>query len=348
MEFHDREKELKRLTKIAEFEPHTIYFIFGPINSGKTALIQEFIKRLPKNYAVFYVNLRGKFITDYKDFTRVLFRFESKGLDEILRSIVKTSVKFLSTKGIPVPENVIDLILAKKKTEDVFEFLEEYLSNVAKNKRPILILDELQVIKDIKIDGMLIYKLFNLFVRLTKELHLCHVFCLTSDSLFVEYIYNSAMLQGRAKYILVDDFDYETTKDFLKKYGFSDEEIELVWKYFGGKPVYLIDAIENKDNLKEFCEEMLKLKVSELKGLLKRLKELGDKVVIFDKEYEVKYENVVQVLKMFEKKDSVKVEILDEITKHYLIKNNILFMNPIDGMVKPQSKLDLLAIRELC
>ena len=82
---------------------------------------------------------------------------------------------------------------------------------------------------------------------------------------------------------------------------------------------------------------MLKLKVSELKGLLKRLKELGDKVVIFDKEYEVKYENVVQVLKMFKKKDSVKVEILDEITKHYLIKNDILFMNHTDGMVKPQS-----------
>ncbi|RLE58126.1 MAG: ATP-binding protein, partial [Thermoprotei archaeon] len=39
MEFHNREKELKRLMKIAKFEPHTIYFIFGPINSGKTALI---------------------------------------------------------------------------------------------------------------------------------------------------------------------------------------------------------------------------------------------------------------------------------------------------------------------
>jgi AAA+ ATPase superfamily predicted ATPase len=163
MEFHNREKELKKLIKIAEFEPHTIYFIFGPINSGKTALIQEFIRRLPKNYAVFYVNLRGKFITDYKDFTRVLFRFESKGLEEILRNIVKTS-EFLSTRGIPVPENVIDLILAKKKTEDVFEFLEGYLSNIAKNKKPILILDELQVIKDIKIDDMLIYKLFNLFL----------------------------------------------------------------------------------------------------------------------------------------------------------------------------------------
>ena len=119
----------------------------------------------------------------------------------------------------------------------------------------------------------------------------------------------------------------------------------MVWEYFGGKPIYLIDAIENKENLKEFCEEMLKLKVSELKGLLKRLKELGDKVIIFNREYEVKYENVIRVLKMFEKNDSIKADIIDEITKHYLI--NILFMNPIDGSLKPQSKLDLLAIR-LC
>ncbi|WP_231963811.1 ATP-binding protein [Thermococcus chitonophagus] len=32
-----------------------ITFIYGPINSGKTALMNEFIKRLPNDYVVFQV-----------------------------------------------------------------------------------------------------------------------------------------------------------------------------------------------------------------------------------------------------------------------------------------------------
>jgi len=33
--------------------------------------------------------------------------------------------------------------------------------------------------------------------------------------------------------------------------------------------------------------------------------------------------------------------------KHFLVKKNILFVDPAEGAVKPQSKLDLLAIREV-
>ncbi len=75
----------------------------------------------------------------------------------------------------------------------------------------------LQVIDDLKIDDYLVYELFNRFVRLTKELHTCHVFAVTSDSLFIEKIYREAMLYGKCRYLLIDDFDYETTAKFLKK-----------------------------------------------------------------------------------------------------------------------------------
>jgi AAA+ ATPase superfamily predicted ATPase len=56
----------------------------------------------------------------------------------------------------------------------------------------------------------------------------------------------------------------ETTKEFLKKYGFSDEEIDLVWKYFGGKPIYLIKALENRENLRKFCEVMLEIRFGQI------------------------------------------------------------------------------------
>ncbi len=70
--------------------------------------------------------------------------------------------------------------------------------------------------------------MFNLFIRLTRKLKLCHVFAITSDSIFIKRIYNEAMLQGRSRYYLVDDFNKETVDKILKEKGFSNEEIEIV------------------------------------------------------------------------------------------------------------------------
>jgi len=38
---------------------------------------------------------------------------------------------------------------------------------------------------------------------------------------------------------------------------------------------------------------------------------------------------------------------VDEISKAFLVKKNILFVDPLRKMIKPQSRLDLLAIREV-
>ena len=187
IKFHDRELETKEIMDILDSEPSLVTFVYGPINSGKTALVTHLIDRLPENYVVFYINLRGKFISNYDDFVRALFKLEREKLEykEILKTISEVSLKSLKFAGIPVTEGVLDLFFKEKTYEDVFEFLENYFNEIAENKVPVLIIDELQVIGDLKIDGLLIYKLFNFFVRLTKELHLAHVFVMTSDSLFI-------------------------------------------------------------------------------------------------------------------------------------------------------------------
>ncbi len=38
---------------------------------------------------------------------------------------------------------------------------------------------------------------------------------------------------------------------------------------------------------------------------------------------------------------------VDEVSKRYLVKENILFVDPLTMMMKPQSQLNLLAIREV-
>jgi AAA+ ATPase superfamily predicted ATPase len=56
------------------------------------------------------------------------------------------------------------------------------------------------MIKEITTNGQryLLKELFQFLVSLTKKQHLCPIFCLTSDSLFAEYVYNKEELRGRA------------------------------------------------------------------------------------------------------------------------------------------------------
>ena len=143
------------------------------------------------------------------------------------------------------------------------------------------------------------------------------------------------MLHGRCRYLLVDDFDYNTTKEFLEKHGFNQEEIDLTWNYFGGKPVYLVEAVKNKDRLKEFCEENLKLRYNQI---LNTIYEIKENRKLFD--------NVIELFKTINEKAAIEYRGMDEALK-FCIRKNILFLELVNGIVKPQSRLDLLAIRQI-
>ncbi|KAF5416767.1 MAG: putative ATP-binding protein [Candidatus Methanogaster sp.] len=235
----------------------------------------------------------------------------------------------------------------EKEVEDAFVYIETVLRAFYESGRShVLIIDELQVIGDMKIDGHLIYKLFNFFVRLTKELHLAHVFVISSDSLFIELVCSEAMLKGRCRYLLVDDFDYETTAAFLKGHGFTDEDIRVTWEYCGGKPVCLVELI-NSRNREEKAKEMFTFRTGELETRLKLVKELGDEIIIGSKRCDMHYEKLVSTLKMFVSREEIGMNEVDEVSKRYLVKENILFVDPLTAMIKPQSQLDLFAIRKV-
>ncbi|CAB49856.1 ATP-binding protein [Pyrococcus abyssi] len=333
--FFNRERELEKLLRLVSTEPNLITFVYGPINSGKTALMMEFIKKLPDDHIAFYINLRRTPITSYSDFVDVLFSVEFRNKVKTLKeavSLVLSAGK--ETFGFPVPTELLARITKEKKPKNAFAYIVTLMEEVRKaGKRPILILDELQVIGDLKVDGSLIYELFNFFIHLTKESHLSHVFVVTSDSLFIERVYSEAMLQGRAEYFLVDDFKRETALRFLKNNGLSDDEAELVWNYFGGKPVYLAETIKHRDELKEWCERMLKLRTSQIL----------DELYALEKEL---FEKVVKLFFAFEKQESVPYRSLSEEIL-WAVKRNILFAEPVDRVLRPQGRLELLAIKRI-
>ena len=145
---------------------------------------------------------------------------------------------------------------------------------------------------------------------------------------------------------MVDDFDYETTAAFLGKYGFTDDEKSVTWEYFGGKPVYLIE-LANYENKGAKAEELLMLRTGEIKRTLKRVKELGSEIHIEDQSYTVRYSGLVDALKHFVTPDALDRTCVDEISTAFLVEKNVLFVDPVKNIIKPQSRLNLLAIREV-
>jgi AAA+ ATPase superfamily predicted ATPase len=157
--------------------------------------------------------------------------------------------------------------------------------------------------------------------------------------LFIERVYVEAMLQGRCEYLLVDDFDYETTVKFLKKHGFSDDEIRFVWNNFGGKPVYLLRAIrakESEENLKDVVNTFFKMRLSQIKDIVYELEEEGKEL----------FDRVIELFKRFRDVEEFEYERLSREIM-FCVEKNILFVEPVERIVKPQSRLDLLAIRRI-
>ncbi len=350
MRFYNRETEIKNLKIILSDEPNLIYFVYGPINSGKTTLLMKVFEELPENYQVFYINFRGRYVQNIEDLIKVLFRVKEKReklkkfLKETIKDVAKEGIRFArEMSGISISESLFDMLFKEtRNVEDIFAFLEDYFQALSEKKKLIFVLDEIQTIKRlINAAGRpVIYELFNFMVRLTKETHLCHCLCATSDCLFIEEIYSNARLEGRAEYILVDDLDKEQAFKVYDAFGF--EEKELIWDYIGGKFGDMIRFYEKKKrglSEKEALKEILLDTKGKLKWFFRLIRE-GEKG-------SVNFEEVRTTLRLFKEREFVDEEEIKGKVLKFLIEENILFYNPVKGTVRPQSRLIMRAIKEI-
>ena len=305
-------------------------------------------QELPEEYRVFYINFRGRDVERIEDFLQVLFKV-SRGdsrdnVKEFTKDLIKEGFKALGKlKGIPIPERIFDyLFMDSKKADDVFRYMEEMFEEIVEEGlRPILIFDELQSIKDIlnATGRPVIGRLFNFLVRMTKETHLCHSLCSTSDCLFIEDIYSNARLEGRAKYILVDDLPKDDAYKLYEGFGFNDKG--LVWDWIGGKVGDMVRLYEEKKqgyNEEEGLKSMLKDEIGRLEWIRwKVLRKVEDGSGIWE------------FLKKFRNEDRLtKEEIGEEFDRLiFWIEQNILFYNPVESTIGPQSRLLWRAIREV-
>ena len=148
MKFFNREKEIREILNLIKVEPKFINIIYGPINSGKTALIKAVITRLDlKKYLPFYIDFRMRNIVYLKNFVESLFkideRVKAKTVEEYLEkvsSILIKNTRLIKVVGsyllgvptnIPVPKEIfknlgkIKEFRLEKKVQDIYSYIEE-------------------------------------------------------------------------------------------------------------------------------------------------------------------------------------------------------------------------------
>ncbi len=341
MKFWDREKEKEWLKRYLKSEPNAILFVYGPKSSGKSTLLYQAVKELSKRkwflqkYGMYWYDLRGKMISSYRDVVDVFFRTEDTEAGRFISS-VEREVDI----GLPVLASF--KVKASLKNEfysklaDPFEYMEAVLRK--SRKKHVIVFDELQKLKEVYINGEnqrpVVKELFNFFVRLTKVLHLSHVIVMSSDTFFIEEVYNDSTLVNTSRYFLVDYFDNETTQKILEDEGFSKKDAKEMAKLIGGVPWIIEEVI--KDG-----RETLNSLYREVKGNVREIM-----TSIYEQDEKI-YGLVVEFLKKIISEGKGKLLKEDRKVAKILVEKELLFYDPLDGDVRFQTELHRRVADEL-
>ncbi|MDM8548972.1 ATP-binding protein [Desulfobacterales bacterium HSG2] len=351
-DFFDREAEEEALRKILLSKPNLVNFIYGPINTGKTTLLTRILEDLPDEFRVFYFNFRGVEIRKYEDFVRAMFRAGKETFWDKIRSrsdSIGATLDWMEkvcgnfNEGFVLPANVIKTFVGEKKNseknrQDVFDYLYNLFKGIIKRGcKPVLVLDELQMLRELRKNGIALHDMFNFMVRLTKETHVAHCLAVTSDSLFIEEIYGNARLEGRSRNFLIDDLDKERSYDVYEAFGFQNKE--LVWNYIGGKPgdmIRLNSELILGSTEKEGLELMLTDERSRLENLLEKVQY---RLFSEDKIAGTDVREILEVLSVCSDDAQMHKGKIKPMIRRLLIEENFLFLDPVTGTVRPQGQL---------
>jgi AAA+ ATPase superfamily predicted ATPase len=128
----------------------------------------------------------------------------------------------------------------------------------------------------------LLKEFLNFCVRLTKETHLSHVVMLTSNTVFVERIYNDAKMKKTSLFYKVAHLSKEKVEEWLKLEGFNEKDAEIIWDYLGGCIADILRVFSIRKNgkkeLKGYLEEQKWLAYTEIDEYLA---EFGEKETEF-------------------------------------------------------------------
>jgi AAA+ ATPase superfamily predicted ATPase len=101
--------------------------------------------------------------------------------------------------------------------------------------------------------------------------------------------------------------------------------------------VKVINAKISGKDVKEEVERMLEIRKSQILSIF-------DAIAL--KEVDISEDAIIKEFGVFETADEMEYERLSD-EKIFLVKKNVFFVDPTRRRIRPQSKLDLLAIRKV-
>ena len=188
--------------------------------------------------------------------------------------------------------------------------------------------------QDIYVNGEkeLLKEFLNFCVRLTKEMHLAHVVILSSNTVFIDQIYNDAKLKVTSEFKKIDHLDKETIFEYLDYKGIKEKE--LIWEYLGGC-IPLIQRFIRNVKYYNSPIEYLNYAVELTKN---EIVDLTDKN-FDDKEYQL-FENIIFKIVnqngfILPKRTNKEIyKIID-----FIAQNEIFFYDPIERKVRGNNRL---------
>jgi len=270
--FINRSEEIHYLQSWIAEKPKNILFLYGPKSSGKTTLIYRFIEQNLSNgkYDIKHFNLRELLLINYESFLRAFFEVKSS---EQVKETRQYDLKVFKL-------SVETLKLLESKELDPFIVMKRELEKCnKKGTRPMIIIDELQALDEIYFNGgrELLNEMFNFFVAMTKESHLCHVVIASSDGYFIERIYQDSKLKKTSELMEVKYLQESDVMDWLSDlktyskitdYVLNNRQRQAIWDFFGGSCWEISNFLGNLLNiahkgqvLDDEFDEMLKNKL---------------------------------------------------------------------------------------
>ena len=234
--FIGRERELLILNSRYSSEKFEFAVIYGRRRVGKTALINEFCK---DKKAIFFTGVETN---------------ESQNLENLSTSIVEYNTT-----------------MPKGAKFSSFQLALEYIFELAKTERIILVLDEYPYVA--RASKSLTSTLQYLIDKNKEKSKLFLILCGSSMSYMEDEVlaYKSPLYGRRTAQLKVEPFDFFESSLFFKK--FSNEDKALAYGMIGGTPQYLLQINENvsiEQNIKEMFLNQSSFLFEEPNNLLKQ------------------------------------------------------------------------------
>ena len=223
--FYNRKQELKLLKEeFANLQSGKMFVVYGRRRVGKTELIRQFIKTIPKNKLYFYVDL-----------------VEKQG---ILESLSKTVQEQLGeTRKFADFSDFLDLIAGKSDSGFV------------------LVIDEFQ--RFLEVSPQFITELQNCWDQKLKNKKIMLILVGSSVGMIQRIINSKAgALYGRATRIKISPFKYSDFRLMFKE--LNEEEKIIFYATFGGTPYYLEKVKKTEGNIHKKIFDLLLKKGAEL------------------------------------------------------------------------------------